>query len=220
VAAAGRRARAAMSPPAGPRQRSHELARRPSSQQLHCPTKNIMWQRLLLLPLLPMLSSPGAGSTSSNSSTSSCALSGHWMYCPEGPAHNYHWKVDNDGNLACFEGLDSWKWARGSVSGTNLTISFGDTTCPGAGPTKVRKWGTVNANCSLVVMHDTQPNCPKGFCAYGRIPAGSTTSPTCPSRPPTPPPPPLPPLPPPCPTQPGETIDTGWISCRAAQVCS
>ena len=142
----------------------------------------------------------------------SCSLDGHWYYCPEGVAHDYHWNVTAGGKLQCFHGLDGWVEASGQLRGNNLSLHFGDPACTGAGALNVQKWGLVNDDCSLVVMHDVQGNCPKqGSCAYARIGVGH-----CPGNPRPPPPPPAP-LPPPCPTSSAE-IDVEWLSCRTEQI--
>ena len=140
-----------------------------------------------------------------------CTLDGRWTYSPE-CGHDYEWKV-KDNVLQCFAGRDAWRQAKGFVNGNNLTLSFGDKTCPGAGAVRVQKWGQINADCSMVTMHDTQPNCQtQGSCTYKRLPPGPP--PPCP-KPPQPPP--APPPPPPCPSS-GAKVDVSWLSCRSAQI--
>ena len=139
-----------------------------------------------------------------------CSLDGNWTYTPE-CNHNYEWHVDAAGELECFVGLDGWKRAKGVVVGSNLTLSFGDPSCPGAGAIKAVKWGTISPDCNLVTMHDTQPNCPiMGGCTYERLPRRKP----CPTPPPPPPPPP--PVPP-CPES-GKPLDVEWLSCRTKQI--
>ena len=69
----------------------------------------------------------------------------------------------------------------------------------------MQKWGEVDADCNTVVMHDTQPNCPKqGQCKYVRC-----LHDICPGDPPPPPPP--------C-TSANMAVDTEWLACRAGQI--
>jgi hypothetical protein len=151
---------------------------------------------LLLLLTLLLLSATHAGA--------GCTLDGRWTYTPE-CGHDYRWKVEDE-VLQCFAGKDGWLRAKGWISGHNLTLSFGDNSCPGAGAVKVRKWGTINADCSVVTMHDT------GSPTYKRLPPGPP--PPCPKPPP---PPPVPPPPPPCPSS-GKPVDVEWLSCRTSQI--
>lgn len=138
-----------------------------------------------------------------------CDLDGKWTYTPE-CNHDYEWHLSG-GELECFAGLDSWKAAKGTIVGSNLTLSFGDPSCPGAGPERAVKWGTISADCNLVTMHDRQPNCPvAGSCTYERLPRRKP----CPGpRPKPPPPPPAPP----CPAS-GKPLDVEWLSCRTKQI--
>ena len=151
---------------------------------------------LLLLSLVP--ATLGAGN---------CSLNGTWYYAPEGPTHDYAWSVGPGGLLECFEGRDYWKRASGRVIGNNLTLIFGDpANCPGARDMGIAKWGVVNDECNAVVMHDTQPNCPRqGLCKYVRCTPG-----LCP---PPPPPPPAP-----CPASATDPLDLEWLSCRTRQI--
>ena len=151
---------------------------------------------LLLLLTLLLLSATHAGA--------GCTLDGRWTYTPE-CGHDYTWKVEDE-VLQCFAGKDGWLRAKGWISGHNLTLSFGDNSCPGAGAVKVRKWGTINTDCSVVTMHDT------GSPTYKRLPPGPP--PPCPKPPPAPP---VPPPPPPCPSS-GKPVDVEWLSCRTAQI--
>ena len=139
-----------------------------------------------------------------------CSLNGTWYYVPEGPTHDYTWSMSAAGTLECFEGRDSWKRASGQLVANNLTLIFGDPArCPGAtgkAHMGIVKWGLVDAGCNTVVMHDTQPNCPRqGLCKYMRCPTG-----ICP---PAPPPPPSP-----CPASTTDPLDVKWLSCRARQI--
>ena len=156
-----------------------------------------------LLAAVAAAAGPGAAAA--------CSLDGLWTYTPE-CGHNYNWSVAG-GALQCFTGLDGWKRARGTVVGSNLTLSFGDPHCPGFGTLleQAVKWGTISADCSLVTMHDSQPNCrAPGSCTYERLPRRK------PCKAPAPKPPPPPP-PPPCPTS-GGPLDVEWLSCRTGQI--
>jgi hypothetical protein len=107
-------------------------------------------------------------------------------------------------------GGDGWQRAKGTVVGSNLTISFGDKSCPGSGNLRVVKTGVISADCNLVTMHDVQPNCPKqGSCTYQRLPRKTPCGP--------PPAPPPPPPAPPCPSS-GQPLDVEWLSCRTAEI--
>ena len=116
-----------------------------------------------------------------------------------------------DGTLECFAGLDGWKRAKGQVVGSNLTLTFGDKSCPGAGFGPIVKQGLISADCNLVTMWDKQPNCPtQGSCTYERLPRRRP----CPVPPP--PPAPIPPAPP-CPTS-AKPVDVAWLSCRTTEI--
>lgn len=115
------------------------------------------------------------------------------------PGHDYIWSENDNGDLVCFVGRDAWLRASGHVLGSNVTLTFADKTCPGAEPSfpEIVKWGTLDKTCSIITMHDVQPNCPTvGSCTYARIP----------------------PPPPPCPSNDSSALDVDWLRCKSHRI--
>jgi hypothetical protein len=130
----------------------------------------------------------------------SCNLTGFWNYAPESGT-SYSWRETASGAIGCFDGTDIWKRGSASVSGSNVSLVFGDPACFGGGAPPagfpITKWGLLNDACDEVVMHDVQPNCPvQGLCKYRKAP----------------------PPPPPCPSLPSGTLDVTWLECRTRAI--
>ena len=77
--------------------------------------------------IMTMMAAPLLAATAAllvSRSAATCTLDGRWTYAPE-LGHDYTWKVDSQGNLACFAGRD-WGAASGKLAGSNLSLTFGD----------------------------------------------------------------------------------------------